>query len=106
MVRWSCDGTMSSRPQMALPSSSEELEALIRQVVREEFVALVAAARVPGREDESTGVSLNREDAALLRDGLAILRADGDRPEVWMSWSEAEAELGRAEAEGAVEAFR
>ncbi len=77
------DGTMIGS-QVALPCSSEELEALIRQVVREEFASLMSTALIPVRED-GPGVSVKREDAALLQDGLAILRADGERPEAWMS---------------------
>ena len=81
---------MDSSTATPLPSSVEELEALIRGVIREELAALL----------ERTRIEIEREDEALARDALAILEADRDRPEAWIDWEEAKAELARAEAAG------
>ena len=81
---------MGSSTTTPLPSSVEELEALIRRVVRQELGALL----------ERTRIETEREDEALARDALAILEAERDRPEAWISWEEAKAELARAEAAG------
>ena len=78
-----------------------ELEALIRRVVREELVALLNAPAGSILEDwRHEGPDDPAQDEALLRDVLAALRADRDRPEAWVSWEECEAELDRAEAAG------
>ncbi|MCP4661991.1 MAG: hypothetical protein GY856_41845 [bacterium] len=81
---------MDSSTATPLPSSTEELESLIRRVVREEFDALLEHSRI--------GMEL--EDEALAADAIAILEADRDRPEAWISWEEAKAEIARVEAAG------
>ena len=53
----------------------------------------------PVRSQEK-GVDDRDGDALLLREALAVLEAEGDDPEAWMSWEEVEAELDRAEAAG------
>ncbi len=78
----------------------EELEALIRRVVREELLALLNAPAGSILEDCHQGPEDPEQDAILLRDALSALRADRDRPEAWISWEECEAELDRAEAAG------
>jgi hypothetical protein len=81
---------MSGLPNSPLPSSSHELEALIRRLIREELGGLLERAQE----------EIEEEDEILAREGLAILAADRERPEAWMSWEDAKAELARAEAAG------
>ncbi len=85
---------------MAIPAKTEDLEDLIRKVVREEFLALLRAPEVTLEEWDRESRNEACHDAILLREALEVLRADGDRPEAWMSWDEVEAELDRAEAAG------
>ena len=82
---------MSSSTATLLPSSVEELEALIRRVIRQELGVLL---------EQRSRIEIEREDEALARDALAILEADRERPEAWISWEEAKAELARAEGAG------
>lgn len=85
---------------MAHAATTEDFEALIRRVVREEFLALLRSPEelleAWQREDREEA----KHDAILLQEALEVLEADGDRPEAWMSWTEVEAELDRAEAAG------
>ena len=81
---------MSSSTATPLPSSTEELEALIRHLLRDELSVLLERSRL----------EIEREDEVLARDAMAILEADRDRPEAWIDWEEAKAELARAEAAG------
>ena len=81
---------MDTSPAAPLPSSIEELEALIRRVIRQELDGLLERAQS----------KIEREDEVLARDAQAILEADRERPEAWISWEEAKAELARAEAAG------
>ncbi len=81
---------MGSSTTTPFPSSAEELEALIRRVVREEFGALLQHSRI----------EIEQEDEALAGAAMAILEADRDRPEAWISWEGAKAEIARAEAAG------
>ena len=81
---------MAGSTSTALPSSAEELEALIRRLLREELGTLLERSRI----------EIEREDEILAREAAAIWEADGDRPEAWMDWEEAKAELARAEAAG------
>ncbi len=81
---------MADSTATPLPSSTEELEALVRRVLREELAVLVERSRM----------EIEREDEILAREAAAIWQADGDRPEAWMDWEDAKAELLRAEAAG------
>jgi hypothetical protein len=72
------------------PSSIEDLEAMIRRVLREELANLLERSRI----------EIALEDESLARDALAILVADRDRPEAWVSWEQAKAEIASAEAAG------
>ena len=81
---------MAGSASSSLPSSSEELEALIRRLIREELGGLLERAQA----------EIEKEDEMLARDALSILAADGERPEAWVSWDDAKAELARAEAAG------
>ena len=81
---------MASSIATPLPSSTEELEALVRRVLHNEIDVLVERARI----------EIEREDEILAHEAAAIWEADGDRPEAWMDWDDAKAELARAEAAG------
>ncbi len=82
-------------------ADDEELEPLIRRVVREELTDLLSAPASSILEDwRHEGPEDAAQDALLLRDALRALEVDGDRPQAWMSWQECEAELDRAEAAG------
>lgn len=87
--------------QITASLSPDELEALIRRIVREELIRLL---RTPVRsilEDWSQeGPDNPAEDDLLLHEALSVLREYGDKPEAWMSWEDFEAELDRAEAAG------
>lgn len=73
-----------------LPASREELEALIRRCIQEELNVLM-------RRSQS---AIERADEAMAREATAIPEAEGDRPEAWIDWDTAKAELARAEAAG------
>ena len=82
------------------PARSQELEGLIRRLIRQELVALLHSPVDTLEEWKRQSVDDPDGDALLLRDALAVLEAEGDDPEAWMSWDEVEAELDRAEAAG------
>ena len=77
--------------------SPDELEALVRRVVREELKQLL---RTPARsiaddwqhegEDDPAG------DAQLLTEALDVLRQHSDDSEAWMSWEDLEAQLDKS----------
>jgi hypothetical protein len=81
--------------------SPDELEALLRRIVREELVQLL---RTPVRsilenwrhegQDDPNG------DKLLLHEALTILQKYKDKPEAWMNWEDFEAELERAKMAG------
>ncbi len=85
---------------MAIAEATEDLEALVRRVVREEFLTLLRSPEAIFEAWRREEADEARHDAILLREALEILEADGDRPEAWISMEEAEAELDRAEAAG------
>ena len=85
---------------MLQPSKSEELDSLIRRLIRQELVALLHSPVATLEDWQRQGVEDSDGDALLLRDALAILEAEGEDPDAWMSWDEVEAELDRAEAAG------
>ena len=85
-----------------IPSiTPEELEKLVRRVVREE-ISRVLEQPVRSIHDDwkQEGPNDPEGDALLLREALAVLREYEDKPDAWMSWDDFEAELDRAEAAG------
>ncbi len=82
--------------------SSQELENLIRRVIREELIRLLdtpvrSILEIPrdeGQDDDPSG------DRMLLRDALDILQKYNDKPDAWIKWEDFETELERAEAAG------
>ena len=87
--------------QLTVYLSPNELEILVRRVVREELTHLL---RTPARsilEDwRQEGPDDPVEDELLLSEALAVLQGYDDQPEAWMNWEDFEAELERAEAAG------
>lgn len=80
---------------------SEDLEKLIRRVVREEVGDLLKKPARSILDDwRHEGPDEPWQDQLLLQDALAVLRVDGDDPEAWLGWDDCEAELDRAEAAG------
>ena len=87
--------------QITVSLSPEELEALVRRVVREELIRLLRAPLRSILEDRTQeGPDNPAEDDLLLHEALAVLREYREKPEAWMSWRDFEAELDRAEAAG------
>ena len=85
---------------VTLPMSPDELEALVRRVVREEIrralkrpVSILEDQRHEGPEDLE-------EDQRLLEEARTVLQGAADDPTAWLSWEDFEAELNRAEAAG------
>jgi hypothetical protein len=87
--------------QTSISLSPNELEDLVRRVIREELIQLL---RSPVRSilDDRTqdGPDDAAQDNLLLGEALEVLQAAGDQPDAWMTWEDFEAELDRAEAAG------
>jgi hypothetical protein len=87
--------------QTTVTLSPNELQVLVRRVVREELTRLLRAPVRSILEDwRQEGPDDLAEDELLLRDALAVLQGYEDQPDAWMSWEDFEAELDRAEAAG------
>jgi len=87
--------------QTTVTLSTNELQGLVRRVVREELTRLLRAPVHSILEDwRQEGPDDPAEDELLLREALAVLQGYEDQPEAWMSWEDFEAELDRAEAAG------
>lgn len=87
--------------QITTSISPEELEALIRRVVREELTRLLQTPVQSILDDwKQEGPDNPIEDDLLLQDALAVLQSYEHKPEAWMSWEDFEAELDEAEAKG------
>jgi hypothetical protein len=90
-----------SKKRTILSFTPEELEKLMRRVVREEISRLLhQPARSILDDWKQEGPDDPEGDAVLLGEALAVLREYGDKPDAWMSWENFEAELDRAEAAG------
>ena len=85
-----------------IPSvTPEELEKLVRRVVREEISRMLQQPVRSILDDwRQEGPNDPEGDALLLREALAVLGEYEDNPDAWMSWDDFEAELDRAEAAG------
>jgi hypothetical protein len=85
-----------------IPSiTPEELETLVRRVVREEIRRVLQRPVRSILDDwKQEGPEDPEGDALLLREALGGLREYEDKPDAWMSWDDFEAELDRAEAAG------
>ena len=87
--------------QLTVYLSPNELEILVRRVVREELTHLLRAPVCSILEDwRQEGPDDPVEDKLLLSEALAVLQGYDDQPEAWMNWEDFEAELERAEAAG------
>ncbi len=87
--------------QTTVSLNSNELEALIRRVVRQEIIRLFRTPAPSILEDwRQEGPDDPVEDELLLREALAVLQQHGNKSEAWMNWEDFEAELDKAEAFG------
>jgi hypothetical protein len=78
-----------------------ELERLVRRVVREELIRLLQRPVSSILDDwRQEGPEDSAEDELLLQEALAVLQNYGHKPEEWLSWEAFEAELDQAEARG------
>lgn len=83
------------------PLSPEELEALVRRVVREELAQLFPRLSRAVLDDWShEGPDDPAQDDLLLRDALERLERAGGHPDVLIGLEELRRELARAEAAG------
>ncbi|HEX9924221.1 MAG TPA: hypothetical protein VGD99_16320 [Anaerolineae bacterium] len=79
----------------------DELEALIRRIVREELTQLLQTPVVSILDDwKQEGSDDPIEDDFLLKDALVVLKQYKNIPEAWISWEDFEQELDEAEAAG------
>jgi hypothetical protein len=85
---------------VTLPMSPEELEALVRRVVREEIRRALKRPASILEDQRHAGPEDPAEDQQLLEEAMIVLQGAGDDPAAWLSWEELEAELNRAEATG------
>ncbi len=79
---------------------NQNLEHFVRRIVREELLRLLDRQPSIAENGQQEGEADEAGDELLLLDALAVLEEYGDRPETWMSWTDFEAELVRAEAAG------
>lgn len=87
--------------QTTVTLSPNELQVLVRRVVREELTRLLRAPVRSILEDwRQEGPDDPAQDELLLREALVVLQGYEDQPEAWMNWEDFEAELDRAEAAG------
>jgi len=87
--------------QTIVSLSPDELEVLVRRVVREELTRLLRSPVRSILEDwRQEGPDNPAEDELLLSEALAVLQEYGDKPEAWMTWEDFEAELDRVEMSG------
>ena len=87
--------------QTTVTLNPDELEDLVRRVVREELTRLLRPSVRSILEDRrQEGPDNPAEDELILREALAVYRQYGDKPEAWTTWEDFEAELDRAEQAG------
>ncbi|MCG8348062.1 MAG: hypothetical protein MI924_09825 [Chloroflexales bacterium] len=93
---------MSNTPgQVTINVTRDELEALLRRIVREEFARLLAARRTAALDDWAhEGPADPDGDTALLAEALALIEREQAAPSPRIGWDAAKAELARAEAAG------
>lgn len=91
----------SDQDQIVITLSRDELEALLRRVVREELTRLLKAQPLSPLDDWShEGPDDPGGDAALLAEALAQIERERTGPTPHIDWETARAELARAEAAG------
>lgn len=90
-----------TQDQVMTTLSRDELESLLRRIVREELARLLKARRPSILDDWShEGPDDPEGDAALLAEVLEMIEREKTTPAPRISWEEAKAELARAEAAG------
>lgn len=79
----------------------EDLETLVRRLVREELaVFFKTAVRSADETGHPKEIQRSADDDLALREALAVLNEHGQNPAAWMAWADFETELARAEAAG------
>ena len=87
--------------QIMTSISQDELEALIRRVIREELIRLLQTPVQSILDNwRQEGPDNPIEDDLLLKDALMVLQNHKNEPEAWLSWEDFELELDQAEAKG------
>ena len=88
---------MSNRPdQLTISITRDELEALLRRIVREELAHLLEARKPSVLDDLSReGPDDPNGDAALLEEVLAMSEREQNTPIPRIAWETAKAELAR-----------
>lgn len=87
--------------QTTVTLSPDQLEQLIRRIVREEVSQLLQPSKPSVLDDWShEGPDDPEGDAGLLHEALAVIREREQHPETSLDWKEFKAELKRAEAAG------
>jgi hypothetical protein len=85
---------------ITLPMTPQELEALVRRVVREEITRVLRRSYTVSGDYRQEGPDNPEEDQILLKEAQAVLHQIADNPEAWTDWEDFEAELDSAEAGG------
>lgn len=87
--------------QVSFTVTRDELEALLRRIVREEVTRLLAERRTTLLDDwGQEGPDEPQGDAALLAEVLTEIEHEQAAPQPHIDWAAARAELARAEAAG------
>jgi hypothetical protein len=90
-----------AKERTTIALSPDQLEQLIRRIVREEVSRLLRPSKPSPLDDWShEGPEDPDGDAELLQQALEVIRQREQSPEAAMSWEEFKAELRRAEAAG------
>lgn len=90
-----------TQDQVTTTLTRDELEALLRRIVREELTRLLKERRPSILDDWShEGPDDPEGDAELLAEVLEMIEREKTTPAPRISWEEAKAELARAEAMG------
>jgi hypothetical protein len=77
------------------PITPEELETLIRRVVREEIYRVFRKPRSLLEDQSQEGDEDPGEDAELLQEALRLLQGKSDKPADWIAWEDLEVDLDR-----------
>lgn len=84
--------------EIAISIGPDELEALIRRVIREELARLLQTPVKSILDDwKQEGPDDPIADDLLLKDALAVIQKYKDTP-AWIDWEEFETELDKVEA--------
>ena len=85
---------------ITLPMTPQELEAMLRRVVREEITRILRRPYTISNDYRHEGPDNPEEDQILLQEAQAVLHKIAEAPEAWTDWEDFEAELDQTEADG------